>query len=125
MKTIVIIGAGFGGLRCALNLEKFARKSKKPVKIILIEKNRYHTFIPALYEIASASPKVSEYTLYNRSNILIKDIVKNKKVEFLKGEVTNINCSGNKLTLDNKDEIKFDYLVIAIGSQTNFYNIPG
>jgi len=125
MKTIVIIGAGFGGLRCALNLEKFARKSKKPVKIILIEKNRYHTFIPALYEIASASPRVSEYALYNRSNILIKNIVKNKKIDFIKAEATSIDCRGNTIILDGKDKINFDYLVIAIGSQTNFYNIPG
>jgi len=125
MKTIVIIGAGFGGVKCALTLEKLARKSKANVKIILIEKNRYHTFIPALYEVASASPYVSEYALYNRSNILIKDIIKNKKIDFIKAEVTNIDCHNNNLTIDEKDKINFDYLVIAIGSQTNFYNIPG
>ncbi|MEK9147554.1 MAG: NAD(P)/FAD-dependent oxidoreductase [Patescibacteria group bacterium] len=125
MKKIVVLGAGFGGIKCAITLEKLAKKNNLPVKIILIEKNRYHTFIPALYEIASASPRVSEYALYNRSNILIKNIVKNKKIDFIKGEVSEINCKKNSIKLEDCEEISFDYLVIAIGSQTNFYDIPG
>ena len=51
MKKILILGGGFGGIRAALDLEK---NLKNEAQITLIDKNGYHLFLPALYEVASA-----------------------------------------------------------------------
>lgn len=126
MKTIVILGAGFGGVRCALTLEKLIKKANiKNIRVILIDKNRYHTFIPALYEVASAAPQVSEDTLYHRVNILIKHLFLEKRVEFIKAEAASIDIHANILHFADGNGIDFDYLVLALGSQTNFSNIEG
>lgn len=125
-KTIVILGAGFGGVRCALTLEKLVRKAGLTnVRIVLVDKNRYHTFIPAIYEVASAAPGVSEEALYRRANILIRNLVAGKQIEFIKAEVSSIKIKEHYLSFADGNGIDFDYLVIALGSQANFYNIKG
>lgn len=125
-KNVVIIGAGFGGLQCAFELEKLIKAAAMSnVHIILIDKNRYHTYIPALYEVASASPNISEGTLYHRANILFKHLLLSKNIEFIKAEVAAIKQKGSYIVFKDSNGIDFDYLVIACGSKTNFYNIPG
>jgi NADH:ubiquinone reductase (H+-translocating) len=125
-KIIAILGAGFGGLACALKLEQLLKKARVGgVRIVLIDKNRYHTYIPALYEVASADPSVSEDALYHRVNILIRHILKRKKVEFLKAEVTSIDTKDTYITFADGNGIDYDYLVLAMGAQTNFSDIKG
>lgn len=125
-KTIVILGAGFGGVRCALTLERLIKKADvKDIRLVLIDKNRYHTFVPALYEVASAAPQVSEDTLYHRVNILIKHVLLGKEIEFIKAEVNKIDIHANTLHFADGNGVEFDYLVLALGSQTNFSNIEG
>jgi len=124
--NIVILGAGFGGIQCALALEKLITGAGlKNTRITLVDKNRYHTFIPALYEVASASPKVSEDTLYRRVNTLIKHILLGRQIEFIKAFVSQINLKKRYITFSDGGGVDFDYLVIALGSKTNFYNISG
>lgn len=126
-KVILILGAGFGGLRCALTLERILKEHRmmKKAQIVLVDKNRYHSFIPALYEVASASPSLSEETLYARTNILIKTIILKKDIRFIKGEVMRINIKDQFAEFADGSGQEFDYLVIALGSETNFYGIPG
>ncbi len=123
--TIAILGAGFGGVRCALTLERLLRKAGFSHRIVLIDKNRYHTFIPAIYEVASAAPGVSEDALYSRVNILIKNLIAGRRIEFVKAEVSSIKLRSRYLALADGNGIDFDYLVIALGSQANFYHIKG
>lgn len=125
-KKIVILGAGFGGIQCALRLAKLVKtEGLTDVRITLIEKNRYHTFTPALYEVASASPKVSEDVLYHRVNILIRHIIEATRIEFIKAEVVSIDLADKSLAFSDGSGIDFDYLVLAAGAQPNFYNIKG
>lgn len=123
--TIAILGAGFGGVRCALTLEKLLRKAGFSHRIVLIDKNRYHTFIPAIYEVASAAAGVSEEALYDRVNILIKNLIKGRRIEFIKADVSSIKLKNRYLAFTDGNGIDFDYLVIALGSQPNFYSIKG
>lgn len=128
MKRVVILGGGFGGVRCALTLDTLLKKaSLNNVQVTLIDKNRYHSFIPALYEVASAASGVSEDTLYSRANILLKEILARTNVKFVKAEITAIHSSQNQKYVEFADGngLDFDCLVIALGAQTNFYNIPG
>ena len=99
MTKILILGGGFGGIRCALDLEK---KSGNDVTVTLIDKNSYHLFLPALYEAASAfkgSLKNDPFALRLKKTICIPfyDIFKNKKVNFVQAEVCEVDLSAKKV----------------------------
>ncbi len=106
---VVIIGAGFGGLRAARAL------AKQPVQVTLIDRNNYHLFQPLLYQVATAglSPDEIAYP--------IRAILRNQKnLTFLMDEVISIDRDLQKVETLNTS-IDFDYLIVAVGSETNFF----
>ena len=117
LKRVVIIGAGFAGLKAARKL------AKKPVSIILVDKNNYHTFTPLLYQVATCGLDPSAVAYPVRS--IFRDI---PNVHFLLGEVTTINHAGQSVIVQaNTGEIhnlNYDYLFVAAGSQTNYFGNP-
>ena len=114
LENIVIIGAGYGGLTAALKLEKLF-KNYICCQIHLVDKNPYHTIKTQLHEAAVRKAEVS---------ILLYKILKNKNIQFHLGEVKNIDVQ-NKTVQVNDKLLPFQYLIIAIGSKVNYYNIPG
>ncbi|MCX8027093.1 MAG: NAD(P)/FAD-dependent oxidoreductase [Thermodesulfovibrionales bacterium] len=112
--TIVILGAGYGGLTSALRLASLF-KYNNSVEICLIDKNPFHTYKTQLHEAAVRNVTVS---------IPIENIIKKTKIRFIQGEVVSISPERRTLKLKSSD-ISFDYLVIALGSITNYYNIEG
>lgn len=124
MAKILILGGGFGGIRAALDLEK---NLKDEAQITLIDKNGYHLFLPALYEVASAyNVKRDPFAVRLKKSICIpySTIFEGKKVDFLQDEVTKIDLNGKKVFADAR-VFEYDYLLIALGSQTNDFGIPG
>ena len=108
---IVVIGCGFGGLQLAKSLRHAA------VQIILIDKNNYHTFQPLLYQVATAGLEADSIAYP------IRKIFKGQSnFHFRMGEVQKIVASENKL-LTSIGELRYDYLVIATGSTTNYFGI--
>src|ERR1041384_3082849 len=106
---VVIIGGGFGGLEVARQLED------KPVDVLMLDKHNYHTFQPLLYQVATGSLEAGSIAFSLRKNF---DDQKNFR--FRVAEVTRVNPEKN--TIDSSiGEIKYDYLVIATGSTTNFF----
>ena len=84
-KRIVIIGAGFGGLRTAMIL---GREVGKDHEIILIDKNHYHTFHALLYEAATTSKEPANYLdLQEIITFPIKDLVVNLQIIFVRDKV--------------------------------------
>lgn len=132
MKKILILGGGFGGVRCALDC---ARKlNNKDVSITLIDRNAYHTFTPSLYEIASAyQPTDDPFALELRRAVAIpyKDIFEGlpaqagKKIDFIQSEIVSVDPTASHVVLSSGTQISFDYLVLALGSQTADFGIPG
>lgn len=126
-KNIVILGAGFAGLRCAQDLSRKLKNSS--YKIILIDKNDFHLFRADLYEVATAySGKVNKQfwdDLKHAVGTPIKKIIDSKRIKFLQTEVLNIDKIKNEVLLANSQKIRFEYLVVALGSVVNFYGIPG
>ena len=120
-KRIVILGGGFGGVYAAIHLEKLlARQSA--VEISLVGRDNFFLFTPMLHEIAA-----SDLEITNIVNPLRKLL---RKVEVLVGEVNEIDLPNKRVLIsrgyrNHSQEIDYDHLVIALGSITNFYDIPG
>ena len=106
---VVIAGAGFGGLTCARALRNV------PVDVLLIDRNNYHLFTPLLYQVASALLDPGEIARPVRE--LIRPI---SNVEFRQAEVTGADLDRRILTTD-RGPIPYDYLVLATGSQSDFF----
>ncbi len=129
MKNIVILGGGFAGLSAAKVLSTyFSRINKQDFdkyKIILIDQRDYQTFTPLLYEIATTDPQTADYNglkslvAYPFSKVLDLDLI-----DFVKGEIQSVDF-GEKIVNLKGGRIAFDYLILALGSEADYYNIPG
>jgi NADH dehydrogenase len=111
MPHVVIVGAGFGGLEIAQKL------AHSPVQITLIDRHNYHLFQPLLYQIAIAGlvPSQIAYPL--------RTIFRHQKnITFQMSEVTSIDFAA-RYVRTNGSVIAYDYLVLAIGGQTNFFGM--
>jgi NADH dehydrogenase len=105
----VIAGAGFGGLTCARALRHV------PVDVLLVDRNNYHLFTPLLYQVASALLDPGEIARPVRA--LVRP---NPNVEFRQAEVTGADLDRRVLITD-RGPITYDYLVLATGSQSDFF----
>ncbi len=107
---VVIVGAGFGGLRLARKL------SNKPgFEVVLIDRFNYHQFQPLFYQVATAGLDAS-----NISFPLRKVFHKSKNVKIRLAELQQVVPAENKIITD-AEEINYDALVLATGADTNFF----
>lgn len=109
-KHIVIIGAGFAGLKLARTLNNHPSYT-----ITLIDKNNYHQFQPLFYQVAMANLDAS-----NISFPLRNIFQKSTNVTIRVGEVTNIDTEKNNIET-SCGNFTYDYLVIATGATTNYF----
>jgi NADH:ubiquinone reductase (H+-translocating) len=124
MKDIVIIGAGFAGLRAALNLEKKLRQNPN-IRITLVDRESYHLFAPFLYEVATNPEELTAVEELRETIALpIAKILQGKRITFLQGVVTEVCENENYIVVSDK-KMHFDFLIQALGSQSNYYHIPG
>ncbi|MFI3804332.1 NAD(P)/FAD-dependent oxidoreductase [Vagococcus fluvialis] len=112
---IVILGAGYAGLKTAKQLQK----KNVNVEIILVNKNEYHYESTQLHEVAAGTEPGSKIS-FN-----IADVIDSNKVTFIQDEVTLIKKEEKKVVLAKKGEISYDYLVIALGFESETFGIPG
>ena len=106
---IVIIGGGFAGISLAKEL------SKKEVQVILLDKNNYHTFQPLLYQVSTGGLEPDSIAYPIRK--ILKDY---PNFFFRLANVELINPEKKEITT-NIGGINYDYLVLATGSETNFF----
>ena len=107
---VVIVGAGFGGLRAAKALQR------APVRITVIDKNNYHLFQPLLYQVATSTLTAEEIAMPIRSVLRGQ-----KNVEVVLGEVKSGDLKRRSLSLQDGKRVEYDYLIVAAGTETNFY----
>ncbi len=113
ISKIVVIGAGFGGLWAVRAL------ASAPVEIQIIERNNYHTFAALLYQVAAAELGPADI-VHPVRNILRK--LPNVHVEM--ADVETIDIPMHRIRTGDRF-ITYDYLIIAAGSETSFFGIPG
>src|SRR6059036_2477008 len=113
--TVVIVGAGFGGLRAARALRK------APVDVILLDRHNYHLFQPLLYQVATAGLEPEQIAKPVRSILR-----RQRNFEFRMVEVTGLDPAARRLaTADGP--VAYDHLILAVGGETNYFglqNVP-
>jgi NADH dehydrogenase len=107
---VVIVGAGFGGLKLARKLN-----NKPGFEVVLIDRFNYHQFQPLFYQVATAGLDAS-----NISFPLRKVFQRSKNVRIRLSNLKEIVPAQNKIITD-AEEINYDVLVLATGADTNFF----
>ncbi|MCR4260821.1 MAG: FAD-dependent oxidoreductase, partial [Candidatus Colwellbacteria bacterium] len=93
MQNIVILGAGFGGLKAAMQLAKKAKwLARRGYQIIVVDRNTYHAYTPTLYEVATTSKETANYLdLKKVTTYPITELIVGRKIVFRQGTVKNID----------------------------------
>jgi NADH dehydrogenase len=108
---VVIVGCGFGGLRLAQALRK------APVQVVVIDRNNYHNFQPLLYQVATGALEADSIAYPIR-----KIFAGQKNFFYRMADVQRID-SGANTVITSVGDIRYDYLVLATGSLTNFFGL--
>ena len=108
---VVIIGAGFGGLRAAHALRR------APVDVILIDRHNYHLFQPLLYQVATAGLEPEQIAKPVRA------ILRGQaNLDFRMTEVTGLDLEARRVaTADGA--VAYDHLILAVGGETNYFGL--
>lgn len=116
-RRVVILGAGFGGLFTALELDRQLRK-ETGIDVRLLDARNFHLFSPMLHEVTSGiiEPRHVVWP--------IRALSSKTQLTFEAREVRSIDLEGRKVLTDYGD-VGYDYLIIALGSVTNYFGISG
>jgi NADH dehydrogenase len=107
---VVVVGAGFGGLRVARALRDGS------VDVTIVDQHNYHTFIPLLYQVATAGLEPEAIAQP------VRRIVRANNVRFRLARVTGVDVARRRVLTDD-GEIEYDYVVLAAGSVTNYFGL--
>ena len=111
LKRVVVVGAGFGGLRVARSLRR------APVQVVLLDRNNYHLFQPLLYQVATAGLEPEQIAKPVRAILRGQ-----KNFDFRMVEVTGVDLAQRRLATSG-GPISYDFLVLAHGGETNFFGL--
>jgi NADH:ubiquinone reductase (H+-translocating) len=110
---VVIVGAGFAGLQAAKSL------AGEAVDVVVLDRNNYHAFVPLLYQVGAAQIEATDIVHPIRSIFRGKD-----NVRFRMMRVDEVHRE-RKIVAGDGIEVPYDYLVLAVGSRTNYMDVPG
>lgn len=116
---IVVLGGGFGGVYTALHLERLLGNS---AEITLVSRENFLLFTPMLHEVAASDIDITHLVSPLRALL--------RHATVFVGEVESIDCQTRSVTVKHGSEahlhrLPYDHLVVALGSTTNFYGLPG
>jgi NADH dehydrogenase len=109
---VVILGGGFGGLAAARALYKAA-------DVTVVDRHNYQTFLPLLYQVSTAG-LAADHVAYP-----IRGALRKTPVKFRMGSPISIDHKNQEVKLDSSELLKFDHLIVALGSVSADFGIPG
>ena len=115
MRNIVIIGAGFGGLQAARVLSA-GRKRINGHNIILVDKKKTSDFLPILPDVISGRIQPQN------AQAEIKELSAKLRIDFINEEIISVDLKTKTAVFLSGSAIEYEYLILAAGSETNFYN---
>jgi NADH dehydrogenase len=117
MRSLVVLGAGYGGLLTAVKLEEKV-KGLEGVEVVLVDRNDYHQYVHLAYEVVTGVKKVSDIT------IPLSELFENRRIRFFQASVSAIDLV-NKVVKTDRGDVPYFELVVALGSEPNYYHIKG
>jgi len=114
-KHVVIVGGGFAGLGCARGLAR-----RRGVRVTLLDRNNYHQFQPMLYQVATSQLAPADVAFSLR-----KVFLRAENVDLKLAEAVSIDPAARAVATKTGEVYQGDYLVLAAGSQPNFFSTPG
>ncbi len=112
---VVIVGGGFGGIRAALEL---AKKRIPDLTLTLITNKPHFEYNPALYRYVTGSSAIEVC-------IPLPEIFAGLTIEIVQDSITALDRTGKKLTGSSGKVYDYDMLIMALGSETTYFGIPG
>jgi NADH:ubiquinone reductase (H+-translocating) len=111
---VVVVGGGFGGVSAVKAL------ANQSVRVTLIDRHNFHTFMPLLYQVATAGLEPADVAYPIRT---IFGHAKNVRVRHAR--VSAVNRQETTVTLEDGTSIGYDYLIVATGTVASYFDIPG
>ncbi len=109
---VVILGAGFGGLTAARKMAGFA-------DVTVVDRHNFQTFLPLLYQVSTAG-LAADHVAHP-----IRGALRKTGVQFRMGTPISVDHKNNSVKLDSSEVLDFDYLIVALGSATADFGVPG
>jgi NADH dehydrogenase len=109
---VVILGAGFGGLTAARKMAKFA-------DVTVVDRHNFQTFLPLLYQVSTAG-LAADHVAHP-----IRGALRKTGIQFRMGTPISVDHKNKSVKLDSSESLDFDYLVVALGSATADFGVPG
>jgi NADH dehydrogenase len=109
---VVILGAGFGGLGAAKALAGKA-------DVTLVDRHNFQTFLPLLYQVSTAG-LAADHVVHP-----VRGALRKSGVKFRMGSPISVDHKNKTVKLDSSETLEFDHLVVALGSSTADFGVPG
>jgi len=109
---VVILGAGFGGLTAAKAMADFA-------DVTLVDRHNFQTFLPLLYQVSTAG-LAADHVAHP-----VRGALRKTGVAFRMGSPISVDHKNKTIKLDSSEVLEFDHLVVALGSATADFGVPG
>src|SRR4051812_44428991 len=114
-RHVIIIGGGFAGVGCARRLD-----GRDGVRVTLVDRNNYHQFQPLLYQVATSQLAPSDIAYSLRK--LFHD---SRNVDVKLAQIASLDPATHAVTTTDGERLEGDVLVLAAGSQPNFFHTAG
>lgn len=116
---IVILGAGYAGLRAAIDLDRLLRQQGRDDAVTLVDQNSYHQLVQVLHMAATAAMP-DEKAIYELAPLLSRSAVR-----LVQGRATQIDHRARQVHFEDGRSVPYDRLAITLGAETAFGNVPG
>src|SRR4051812_17555357 len=114
-RHVIVVGGGFAGVGCARRLD-----GRDSVRVTLVDRNNYHQFQPLLYQVATSQLAPSDIAYSLRK--LFHD---SRNVHVKLAQIASLDPATHSITTTDGERLEGDVLVLAAGSQPNFFHTPG
>jgi len=111
---VVVIGAGFAGLRAVRRL------CKAPVEVTLIDRHNFQTFQPLLYQVATAGLNAADVAFPIRAMTR-----RYRNCTFRRGDVASIDHDRRVVHLADGGAIAYDFVIVAAGARAAYFDVRG
>ncbi|WP_338471931.1 NAD(P)/FAD-dependent oxidoreductase [Niallia sp. XMNu-256] len=113
MKNLVILGGGYGGIRI---LDRLLPQLPDDVSVTLIDRAPYHSLKTEFYALAAGTISDQDVRV---------PFPENPKLKIIYAEIVKIDLEGKKIVLENEADVTYDDLIIGLGCEDKYHNVPG